>query len=276
MERRASKTALLVCAYRASASRWEQPLFVDPWAEALAGEDGHAIANELERRGASMERWFAVRTAYLDRLVARTSAPQVVILGAGYDTRAARLARPGVRFFEVDQPATQAAKRERLASVAGYPVGAATYVTCDFEREDPIARLVASGFTADEPALVLWEGVIMYLPEASIRQTVSRLAAGLHSRSILAFDFVGGRLGTGEGLSPADQQRRSYVGELGEPLRFGTDDVGPLLRDCGFPWSRAVCFEDLAAELLGENRPERHRLQHIAVAALLAEGALDT
>ena len=69
-----------------------------------------------------------------------------MILGAGYDTRAARLPRAGVRYFEVDHPATQAAKRERLAELDGYPVEAATYVTCNFEREDPIERLAASGF----------------------------------------------------------------------------------------------------------------------------------
>ena len=77
-----------------------------------------------------MELWLALRVAYLDRLVGlavdRLSIRQVVILGAGYDTRAARLPRAGVRFFEVDHPATQAAKRERLAQLDGYPVDAAT------------------------------------------------------------------------------------------------------------------------------------------------------
>ncbi|HEY5933645.1 MAG TPA: class I SAM-dependent methyltransferase [Kofleriaceae bacterium] len=279
MDRSPSKTALLVCAYRARASRWDKPLFVDPWAEALAGDDGAEIASELDRRGASMERWFAVRTTYLDRLVGqaidRLPASQIVILGAGYDTRAARLARPGVRFFEVDHPATQTAKRERLARLPGYP-DAATYVSCDFEREDPIDRLTASGFERAQPTFVIWEGVVMYLTETSIRRTLSRLATGLDPRSALAFDFVGGKLGTGLGLSPADEQRRSYVGELGEPLVFGTDDIVPLLHNCGFPWARSVCFEDLAPELLGGATIERHRLQHIAVAALVAEAALQT
>src|ERR1051325_6849100 len=102
----ASKTALMVCAYRARASRWPRPLFRDPWAEALAGTDGHDIATRYDARFAHMEPWLALRVAFLDRLVGqavdRLGARQIVIFGAGYDTRAARLPRAGVRFFEVD------------------------------------------------------------------------------------------------------------------------------------------------------------------------------
>ena len=104
----------MVCAYRARASKWPKPLFVDCWAEALAGADGHDIARRLDARFPPMETWLALRVAYLDRLVGlavdQLSIRQVVILGAGYDTRAARLPRAGVTFFEVDHPATQAQK----------------------------------------------------------------------------------------------------------------------------------------------------------------------
>ena len=140
----------MVCAYRARASRWPAPLFVDPWAEQLAGVDGHALARHLDVKFPPMELWLAVRVAYLDRLVGtavdRLGVRQIVILGAGYDTRAARLPRAGVQFFEVDHPATQAAKCERLAKLDGYPIDAATYVTCNFESDDPVDRLAASGF----------------------------------------------------------------------------------------------------------------------------------
>jgi O-methyltransferase involved in polyketide biosynthesis len=57
----ASKTALMVCAYRARASRWQKPLFVDPWAEAIAGSDGHEIARILDARFPPMETWLALR-----------------------------------------------------------------------------------------------------------------------------------------------------------------------------------------------------------------------
>ena len=269
----ASKTALMVCAYRARASQWQKPLFVDPWAETIAGPDGHEIAKRLDARFAPMETWLALRVAYLDRLVGmavdRLSIRQVVILGAGYDTRAARLPRAGVRFFEVDHPATQAAKREQLGKLAGYPVDAATYVTCNFEREDPIERLIANGFGTTEPAIVIWEGVVPYLTEAAVRATATRLATGLDPRSLVAFDFVGKKLAAGQNLSTNDEQTRAYVGELGEPIQYGSDDVLPLLYECGFRWVRSLDFNELALELLGDYQRDRQfRFQHIALAAV--------
>ena len=263
----------MVCAYRARASRWPKPLFVDPWAEALAGADGHDIAKRLDSRFPPMETWLALRVAYLDRLVGlavdRLSIRQVVILGAGYDTRAARLPRAGVTFFEVDHPATQTAKRERLASLAGYPVENARYVSCNFEREDPIERLGANGFEANEPALVIWEGVVPYLTEGAVRATASRLASGLDPRSLVAFDFVGKRFADGAKLNEKDQQTRAYVGELGEPIRYGSDDILPLLYECGFRWVRSLDFNELALEMLGDYQRDRQfRFQHLALAAV--------
>jgi len=268
----ASKTALMIAAYRARAGRWPKPLFVDPWADAIAGPEGHEIARRLDERFPPMELWITLRVAYLDRLVSlavdRLSARQIVILGAGYDTRAARLPRAGVRYFEVDHPATQAAKRASLARLDGYPVDAAAHVACDFEREDPIERLVAGGFLADEPALVIWEGVVPYLTEPAIRATASRLAAGLDPRSLVAFDFVGKKFAAGQSAAASDRETQAYVGELGEPIRHGSDDILPLLHACGFRWVRSLDFNELALELLGDYVRERMvRFQHIALAA---------
>ena len=269
----ASKTALMVCAYRARASRWEKPLFVDRWAEAIAGSDGHEIAKRLDLVFPPMELWLALRVAYLDRLVGlavdRLSIRQVVILGAGYDTRAARLPRAGVTFFEVDHPATQAAKRERLAKLDGYPTDAARYVTCNFEREDPIERLAASGFATNDAALVIWEGVVPYLTEPAIRGTASRLASGLDPRSLVAFDFVGKKFAAGQSVSDSDRKTREYVGDLGEPIRYGSDDILPLLYECGFRWVRSLDFNELALEMLGDYQRDRQfRFQHLALAAV--------
>jgi methyltransferase (TIGR00027 family) len=268
----ASRTALMVCAYRARVSRWSRPLFVDPWAAALAGEEGEAHARALDARFPPMETWIALRVAYLDRLVGLAAASlgvaQIVLLGAGYDTRAARLARPGLRFFEVDHPATQADKRARLAQLGDYPADAARLVACDFEREDPVERLLAHGLDARAPALVIWEGVVPYLSEDAVRATATRVATGLHAGSLLAFDFLGKRLVEGRTLGAADQHTRAFVGDLGEPLRFGSNDVLPLLAGCGFRWVRVHDFNELALELLGDYVRERQfRFQYLALAS---------
>jgi methyltransferase (TIGR00027 family) len=269
----ASKTALMVCAYRARATRWPKPVMTDPWAEAISGPEGHEIAKRFDQRWPHMETWLALRVAFLDRLVHiaidRLDVRQVVVLGAGYDTRAARLPRAGVTFFEVDHPATQAAKRERLARLDGYPVDAAHYTSCDFEREDPVERLAATGFRMDDPALVIWEGVVPYLTEPAVRATATTLAKGLSPRSLLAFDFVGKKLAEGVSISDKDRAMRDYVGDLGEPIRFGSNHIIPLLGDCGYRWIRQLSFDELCYEYIGDYAREREfRFQHMALASV--------
>lgn len=268
----ASQTALMVCAYRARVSAAPQPLFVDPWAEALAGPEGHEIATAFDRHWPAMELWLGLRVAYLDRLVAvmtdRPGVRQVVILGAGYDTRAARLPFSGVRYFEVDHPDTQVAKRARLAALPGYPVDAATYVPCDFEREDPVDRLRDAGLSPHEPTLVLWEGVVPYLTEAAVRATATSLARGLDPRSLVAFDIPGKNMAEGRKLSAADHGMRDFIGDLAEPVRFGADHVTPLLAGCGYRWIRAITFDELALEHgRGYDRERLFRFQRIVLAS---------
>ena len=268
----ASSTALMVCAYRARASTWPRPIMTDRWAAALAGDEGPRIAAGFDRHWPAMETWLALRVAYLDRLVTlatdRLGVRQVVILGAGYDTRAARMPKSGVRYYEVDHPETQAAKRARLAAQPGYPIDAATSAPCDFEREDPVDRLRAAGLAPDVPTLVVWEGVVPYLTEAAVRATATTLARGLDPRSLLAFDFVGKNLAAGQKLSAQDHGMRDFIGDLAEPVRFGADHITPLLAGCGYRWVRTVSFDDLALQLLGDYQRERlFRFQRIAVAS---------
>src|SRR5687768_4604112 len=119
---RASRTALITAAYRARATARPDPICNDPWAASLAGEEGAALVAPLDANAPHLELWVAVRTAFLDAqacalLDPPSSISQAVLLGAGLDVRAARLARDGVRWFEVDQPHTQADKLRRLRAL---------------------------------------------------------------------------------------------------------------------------------------------------------------
>ncbi len=268
----ASRTALMVAAYRARASAQPQPICSDPWAGALAGDLGADLAGKFDARFPHMELWMALRTAFLDDHVRRWTTrgwSQVVVLGAGLDTRAARLARPEVRFFEVDHPATQAEKRARLAQLSGYPVDAATYTACDFESgDDFLDRLVASGFDRTAPAVVLWEGVTPYLTEGAVRATARRIAEGMEARSILAFDFLGKRMAEGANVRERDQHTRQYVDDLGEPLRFGSNHILPLLYEEGFRFCRTLDFDEIALSYTGTYAREREfRFQYVAIAS---------
>src|SRR5689334_1301676 len=92
-----SKTAMLVAAYRGRATARTPRICDDPWAARLAGDEGLELARRFEANFEHSELWVALRTAVIDEQVRRFTegharARQVVILGAGLDTRAARLA----------------------------------------------------------------------------------------------------------------------------------------------------------------------------------------
>lgn len=276
-ERPASRTALWVAAYRARAAARPEPICRDPWAAALAGPEGVALAVAMDPTTPHMELWIAVRTAVLDAEVDRwTAAPhalgQVVLLGAGFDTRAARLARPGVRWFEVDHPGSQRAKRERLATLAGYPLEAATFVTCDFEHEDFLDRLTACGFDRAAPALVLWEGVVPYLTEPAVRATLRRVATGMHARTVLVFDHLMKRFVEGAELPAHDVATKDFVKDLGEELRFGTNDPLPMLFEEGFRHVRGVSFDEACLTLTGTyERARAFRFSRLVLASRTAD-----
>ncbi len=268
--RKASHTALMVAGYRARATAAADPICFDPWAAQLGGDEGIALSERHDRAFPHGELWLAVRTAWLDarvRSLIGPERPQVVILGAGLDTRSARLARGGVRFFEVDQPASQADKRARLARLNGYPVDASTYVSCDFERDDFLDRLVAAGFDTNTPALLLWEGVTPYLSEDAIRATLARIAA-CHPESVLLFDYINRKLAQGNRLSESDESLRELVADLGEPFVTGFNDPLPLLQGAGFRHIRTVSFDQACLSLTGTYDRERlFRFQHFAIAS---------
>ncbi len=181
----------------------------------------------------------SARQTFFDAVVARHLADvsQLVILGAGFDTRAFRQPKGArVRSFEIDAPKTQAIKREVLGK-ADIDLAGVTFVSADFEKEDWLKRLIEAGFDPDEPALFLWEGVVMYLNREAVVATL-RTIAGTARGSVLAFDYF-----TTEPLNSRAlywRYGRAMTNAAGEPLRFGIDSTPPsserlaeFIRACG-------------------------------------------
>ena len=270
----------MTAAYRARASRWETPLFNDPWAEALAGADGEALAVEYLKGFPPMELWCALRTAYMDEHIKFWTAPphkfgQVIILGAGLDTRAARLRTEGVEFYEVDHPDTQQEKLTRLRSLPDYPLDTAHYVGCDFESQDFIDQLTATGFDADAPAVIIWEGVTAYLTESAVQSTLRRIATACHPGSVVVFDYLSRQMAQGTSISDSDRRTRAVVSELGEEFRFGSNNVLPLLYAEGFQYVRVINFDEVCLALHGTYDRERlFRFQNMAVASVTVHSKL--
>jgi len=114
---------------------------------------------------------------------------QVVILGAGLDTRAFRLASlNATHVFEVDHPQTQAYK-QRVAVGLRPLARALTFVPVDFETDSLALRLGAAGHRPDVPTAWLWEGVVMYLSDASLRATLQSIASASAPGSVLLLHY---------------------------------------------------------------------------------------
>jgi methyltransferase (TIGR00027 family) len=262
----------MVAAYRARASEQAAPLCADPFARALAGPAGFADAAAYDQRFPHMQLYMGLRTAFFDAETRRWTArgiAQVVLLGAGLDTRAARLAQEGVHFFEVDHPTTQADKLARVEALPGYPAASATYVACDFAKDDFVDRLVAGGFRTEEPAFLIWEGVTYYLPEAAVRATLQRISSRLHPRSVLGFDHVGKRMASGEMRDPSGIAAREGVAQMGEPVLFGTDHALPMLHEEGFRKVMITTLDELALSFTGTyERARSFRFQYTVLASV--------
>ena len=159
------------------------------------------------------------RTAVFDEALAAAleTVDQVVILGAGWDTRAyGACAGHDVTVFEVDAPPTQAIKRQGVENAA-LDTSNVVFVPCDFTHTSWLDALQEHGFDPQKPAFFLWEGVTMYLPEEVVHTTL-RTIASLAGGTIVAFDGFGREwLETPMGKTAARRVARFYH----EPWIYG-------------------------------------------------------
>lgn len=134
----------------------------------------------------------ACRKRYIDDKLAEAVAniDSVVVLGAGLDTRAFRLARRSdIPIFEVDLPVNIARKKAAVQRAMGLPPASVHLVPLDFERDDLIGALTGHGYRTDARTFFIWEGVTQYLTEAAVRATLDALQAS-PSGSRLVFTYV--------------------------------------------------------------------------------------
>lgn len=158
----------------------------------------------------------AARTRFIDEQVLSAIAAgvrQVVICGAGYDDRALRFRAPGVRFFELDQPATQADKAARLAAIGER--SAPTLVPADFRTDDVADVLARAGHAVGQPSLFVCEGLLVYLDRATCRRLLSALAGRSAAGSVLAATLSTHEEGpdSAEVVAAANKMRRTAAAE---------------------------------------------------------------
>ena len=188
----------------------------------------------------SFSRWTSVRARFVEDLVKAAvgaGVEQYVVLGAGLDSFPYR--NPGLldrlTVFEVDHPATQSWKRQRLDSIQIAPSRGVSFVPVDFEEQAFDDELRAAGFDSRKPAVVSWIGVTMYLTLDAVERTLATLAEfAAGSRIVTSYDLPATAL-TGLQLEVRDSLA-ALVSDLGEPFRttFEHDEAESLLRRLGF------------------------------------------
>ncbi len=253
-----SQTARGAAAYRAIHQTHEGGvIFNDPFAVQILDDETRAALDQIVADPAQrlMRLFIVARSRFSEDTLAASVARgvrQVVVLGAGLDTFSLRNLFAGVRVFEVDHPATQAWKRERLAEAGLALPPSLTFAPVDFERQSLAEGLTNAGFESDRPAFFQWLGVVPYLTHEAISATLDFIA-GI-SGSAVVFDYT-------EPFQNHEPERRASLmataeraAARGEPWLsfFDPGELSALLRDKGFG-----DIEDLGfAEMVGRFSPE--------------------
>ena len=199
-----------------------------------------------------MGAYLEFRTVILDRaLAASPPVEQLVILGAGLDSRAWRLdSLKDTIVFEVDFPSSQAWKRERAASVP-HKAKDVRFVAIDFERDQLAPLLGAAGFDQTKPSFWIWEGVTMYLQPEAVSANLGAIGALSAPGSRIALTYLRKKHGR--------RQRNFILALLGEPLRsaFSPEEITNLAKSHGWRRLQDSTVQDWLKETPGLNLTRR-------------------
>jgi methyltransferase (TIGR00027 family) len=255
-----SRTARGAAFHRAVHQKMEGgAIFADAFAATILDDQTRArldeAAGDLSQR--PMRLFIAARSRFSEERLAACvgrGAHQVVVLGAGLDTFALRNphASLGVRVFEVDHPATQEWKRERLKD-AGLDVPASlTFVPVDFERQSLGDCLASAGFLSKRPAFFQWLGVVPYLTREAFALTLDFIARVLEAEVV--FDYAE----PFENYSPGRREHVMAVADSaaarGEPWLglYQPAEISEMLRSKGFRTIEDLGLAELTERFYGD------------------------
>src|SRR5262245_56193218 len=249
-----SKTSIGSAARRALAARdydttvrnpdWLAEIFLGPTERKMLAGDRTIKDLERDYREAIKDQdpitgMNLIRTRFFDeRLQHAVSgvAAQVVILGAGYDSRAYRMKEllKGVKVFEVDYGPTQEYKKKRVREVLNGLTNNVVFVPIDFTKQTLADVLKRAGLARDRETFFIWEGVTYYIPEEAVRGTLSYIAGSapgsaveLDFRSQSYIDWVKANIDSPERVPTAARRiliAQRQFREWGEPMIFGFPD----------------------------------------------------
>ncbi|MGA3048091.1 MAG: class I SAM-dependent methyltransferase [Terracidiphilus sp.] len=248
-----SRTALMIARQRAAHQVLDHgSILNDPFAMKILLEDEKGGLQSANKHPlASIGRLFtAARSRIAEDALSRAvegGVRQIVILGAGLDTFALRNPHGGLEIYEVDHPATQAWKRERLAEAEIALPPWLVFAPVDFERDDVGEKLVAAGFQQKEPAFFIWLGVVPYLTQEAIGSTLDYMA--LIQDSEVVFDYMEPPEAFSEELRQIEKARAEQLEKIGEraDTRFEPAGIAAILRSRGFGDLEDIDFQEIVS-----------------------------
>ena len=209
------------------------------------------FAGYAERKGPGVLGFLTARCRYIDDyLEDRLSAglKQLVILGAGLDSRAYRIAglKERVKLFEVDHPATQAVKCAKLTKLFGELPAHVVYVPIDFDAET-LEKLYDFGYSRQSKTLFIWEGVVHYLTAEAVDQTLEFVRQHSGSGSSIIFDYIYASALTAVHKRGEIVRMRRAQRYTGEGLVFGIEEgtIEAYLAARGYDRIENVTSQDL-------------------------------
>lgn len=228
--------------------------FVDPETLEFARknpEKTKAMREHYERLFPGLGNSIRARVRYFDDFViaaAGEGMEQLVILGAGYDTRPYRIEKlkgnSNVKVFEVDHPETQSLKKEKIEMIFGGLPDHIVYVPVDFEMEGIDQKLPGNGYDRSKKTLFLMEGLVMYIPPMAVDEMLSFIVNDSAKGSEVLFDYF--IQSVVDGTSGTEKNMRDFAAQQGEPFLFGIEDgaAEAFLKERGFSRVQNVTSDD--------------------------------
>jgi len=251
IEKKASNTAGYTCFSRACAAREKDERFRGPdnLAEVFLPMFAKCILNVPFLRRLFMKKiapsgiyeYVMARTKLLDEIfidALENHFLQIVLLGAGMDTRALRFKNKngGTKIFDLDIPATQQPKREILNRKRVPLPEELVFVPIDFNRQGLSEPLLAAGYQENQRSLFLWEGVTMYLTPGAVDSTLAFIRNSAAKGSMVVFDYIYASVLRRENRFYGEKEIFNTVSRAGEGWTFGIEEgeIEDFLSERGF------------------------------------------
>jgi methyltransferase (TIGR00027 family) len=214
-------------------------------------EEARAKVDQMEKLFPGLSSSIIARVRYFDDYVRKSideGLEQLVVLGAGYDTRAYRIdgLKENIKVFEVDHPNTQSFKIQKIKEIFGSTPDHVVYVPTDFETEEFGQKLSDMGYNRSKKTLFVMEGLSMYIPPESVAETLSFIVQNSAKGSSIIFDYYPESVVNGTCKLEIGKNIRNFVIQQGEPLQFGIreDEIEDFLTQFGFSKIQNVTSED--------------------------------